>query len=196
MQLIKSYCCYLSAVSTKASSVSCPSESRRLFVSSSQTSPLDSLQSWSSSALMVAQQYVGEHLGRRSRTAPDPDTSARVAALREQRRQFVHVLQLATSLASQLDHVMRTQRCLAEALSELSQSGGDLPLGEQCSSSSDTLKLVSKNGDTLLSMLLCVFSNYAAAYHSVLLMLIFVVTVFLQCFDIAYTTTSKFLLVG
>jgi len=123
-------------------------------VSSSQTSPLESLHSWSSSALIVAQQYVGEHLGRRNRTVSDPETSAHVAALREQRRQFVHLLQLATSLATQLEHVMRTQRCLGDALSELSQSGGDVPLGEQFSSSSDTLKLVSKNGDTLLSMLL------------------------------------------
>jgi len=100
---------------------------------------------------MVAQQYMGEHLGRRTRTAPDPETSAHVAALREQQRQFVHLLQLATSLATQLEHVVRTQRHLGDALGELSQSGGDVPLGEQFSSSSDTLKLVSKNGDTLLS---------------------------------------------
>jgi len=103
---------------------------------------------------MVAQQYVGEHLGRRTRTVADPETSAHVAALREQQRQFVHLLQLATSLATQLEHVVRTQRRLGDALGELSQSGGDVPLGEQFSSTSDTLKLVSKNGDTLLSMLL------------------------------------------
>ena len=125
-----------------------------MFVSSSQTSPLDSLHSWSSSALLVAQQYVREHLGRRSRTEAVPEISARVAALREQRCQFIHLLQLATSLATQLEHVMQTQRYLGDALNELSQSGGDVPLGEQFSSSSDTLKLVSKNGDTLLSMLL------------------------------------------
>ena len=97
---------------------------------------------------------MGEHLGSRSRTASDPEVSSRVAALREQRRQFIHLLQLATSLATQLEHVMQTQRYLGDALSELSQGGGDVPLGEQFSSCSDTLKLVSKNGDTLLSMLL------------------------------------------
>lgn len=120
----------------------------------SPTSPLDSLRSWSSSALMVAQQYMGEHVGSRSRTVGDPETSAHVAVLRERQRQFVHLLQLATSLSTQLEHVVRTERCLGDALGELSQSGGDVPLGEQFSSSSDTLKLVSKNGDTLLSMLL------------------------------------------
>jgi len=112
---------------------------------------------------MVAQQYVGEHLGRRTRTVGDPETSVHVAVLREQQRQFVHLLQLSTSLAAQLEHVVRTQRCLGDALSELSQSGGDVPLGEQFSSSSDTLKLVSRNGDTLLSMLLHLLDMHDAA---------------------------------
>jgi len=112
---------------------------------------------------MVAQQYVGEHLGRRTRTVADPETSAHVSALREQQRQFVHLLQLATSLATQLEHVVRTQRRLGDALGELSQSGGDVPLGEQFSSTSDTLKLVSKNGDTLLSTLLNV-QQYSFSY--------------------------------
>jgi len=129
------------------------SDSSRLYVSS-QTSPLDSLRSWSSSALIVAQQYMGEHLGSRTRTVGDLETSAHVAALREQQRQFVHLLQLATSLATQLEHVVQMERCLGDALCQLSQTGGDVPLGEQFSSSSDTLKLMSKNGDTLLSMLL------------------------------------------
>ena len=140
----------MSTTST-VSSVSCPSDSRRLYLSS-QTSPLDSLRSWSSSALIVAQQYVGEHIGSRTKSVSDPETSAHIAALREQQRQFIQLLQLATSLATQLDLVVRTQRRLGDALGELSQSGGDVPLGEQFSSSSDTLKLVSKNGDTLLSM--------------------------------------------
>ena len=138
-------------MTSKTSSYSVPPDSRRLYVSSP-TSPLDSLRSWSSNALLVAQQYVGEHLGRRTRTLSDPETTAHVAALRDQQRQFVHLLQLATSLTTQLQHVVQTQRCLGDALSELSQSGGDVPLGEQFSSSSDTLKLISKNGETLLSM--------------------------------------------
>jgi len=142
----------LSATS-KTSSYFVPPDSRRLYVSSP-TSPLDTLRSWSSSALLVAQQYVGEHLGRRTRTLTDPDTTAHVAALREQQRQFAHLLQLATSLHTQLQHVIETQRCLGDTLGALSQSGGDVPLGEQFSSSSDSLKLISKNGETLLSMLL------------------------------------------
>lgn len=134
-----------------ASSYSIPSHSRKLYVSSP-TSPLDSFRSWTSNALMVAQQYLGEHLGRRTRTLTDPEISAHVAVLREQQRQFSQLLQLATSLSTQLEHVVLTQRCLGEALSQLSQGGGDVPLGEQFSTSSDTLKLVAKNGDALLSM--------------------------------------------
>jgi len=152
------FCLYSGSLSAKsiALSYSCPSDSRTMYVSSP-ASPLESLRSWTSNALMVAQQYVGEHLGRRTRTLADPETSAHVAVLREQQRQFVRLLQLATSLSAQLEHVIRTQRCLGDALSELSQSGGDVPLGEQLSSSSDSLKLVAKNGDTLLSMQLGVF---------------------------------------
>jgi len=152
-------------VTSKASSYSIPSDSRRLYVSSP-TSPLDSLRSWSSSALLVAQQYVGEHLGRRTRTVTDPETTAHVVALREHQRQFVHLLQLATSLSTQLQHVVQTERCLGDALSELSQSGGDVPLGEQFSSSSDTLKLISKNGETLLSMLLNMFIYFNSKTYS------------------------------
>ena len=162
-------------------------------MSSSQTSPLDSLHSWSSSALLVAQQYVGEHLGRRSRTVTDPEISVHVTALREQRRQFIQLLQLATSLATQLEHVIRTQRCLGDSLSELSQSGGDVPLGEQFSSSSDTLKLVSKNGDTLLSMLLSLLnvlqnsfidltSNCDRVNQALSVVWIIEVTYFLSCY--------------
>ena len=152
-------------MTSKASSYSIPSDSRRLYVSSP-TSPLDSLRSWSSSALLVAQQYVGEHLGRRTRTVTDPETTAHVVALREHQRQFVHLLQLATSLSTQLQHVVQTERCLGDALSELSQSGGDVPLGEQFSSSSDTLKLISKNGETLLSMLLNMFIYFNSKTYS------------------------------
>jgi len=109
---------------------------------------------------------VGEHLGRRTRTLSDPETTAHVAALRDQQRQFVHLLQLATSLTTQLQHVVQTQRCLGDALSELSQSGGDVPLGEQFSSSSDTLKLISKNGETLLSMSSNLLWQHSIREHS------------------------------
>jgi len=117
------------------------------------TSPLDSFRSWSSSTLVFARQYVGEHLGRRGRSTADPDLTTRVNALVEQQRQYVRLLKLATTLTAQMEQVVRTQRALGDALGELSQGGGNVALGEQFSCSADTMKVVSRNGESLLAAL-------------------------------------------
>jgi hypothetical protein len=125
----------------------------------SPSSPFDSLRTWSSSALLYARQYVSEHFSRGNGTtaAGDPETVARVSALREQQRYYVRLLRMATTLTGQLEQMVRTQRALGGAFGELSQCGGDVALGEQFACSTDVMRLMSKQGDTLLGKLLLLF---------------------------------------
>jgi Arfaptin-like domain len=140
----------------------------------SPSSPFDSLRTWSSSALLYARQYVSEHLsrGNGSSTTGDPETVARVSALREQQRYYARLLRIATTLTGQLEQIVRTQRALGGAFGELSQCGGDVALGEQFACSTDVMRLMSKQGDALLGDLFFLFMVTALEATCLLLCLI------------------------
>jgi len=124
---------------------------------SSPSSPLDSLRTWSSNTFLYARHFVSDRLGRRgnsSSTVGDSETALRVTALREQQRHYTRLLHMTTSLTGQMEQIVKTQRALGGAFGELSQCGGDVALGEQFACSTDVMRLMSKQGDSLLGMLL------------------------------------------
>src|SRR6218665_1026693 len=75
-------------------------------------SVLTSFKKWSLNTLKYTKQYVSERLGQTPRTV-DPETEARVEALRETQRQYLHILRLARTLHLHFHPLAQTQRVLA-----------------------------------------------------------------------------------
>lgn len=116
----------------------------------SSPSVMTSLKSWSLNTFNYTKQYVSERLWQSPRTV-DPETEARVEALRETQRQYLNILRLSRALYIHFQRMVQTQRVLGEAFADLSQTSSELT--EQFSYNAETQKLLSKNGDILLASL-------------------------------------------
>ncbi|KAM7394495.1 hypothetical protein PAMP_021295 [Pampus punctatissimus] len=111
---------------------------------------LDLVRKWSINTcpLQCTRQILSEKLGRGSRTV-DLELEAQIEVLRDNKRKYQNVIKLAQTLASQLSQMMQTQRQLGDAFTDLSLKSPELH--EEFGYNADTQKLLSKNGETLLS---------------------------------------------
>uniref|UniRef100_UPI0037E7392E arfaptin-1 isoform X2 n=1 Tax=Semicossyphus pulcher TaxID=241346 RepID=UPI0037E7392E len=109
---------------------------------------LDLVRKWSINTYKCTRQILSEKLGRGSRTV-DMELEAQIEVLRDNKRKYQHVIKLAQTLASQLSQMMQTQRQLGDAFADLSLKSPELH--EEFGYNADTQKLLSKNGETLLS---------------------------------------------
>ena len=78
----------------------------------------------------------------------DVELEAQIEGLRETQRKYANILRLARALTSHFSNVVQTQRQLGEAFGEMSQKTPELQ--EEFSYNSETQKVLSKNGETLL----------------------------------------------
>lgn len=110
-------------------------------------SVLTSFKKWSLNTLKYTKQYVSERLGQTPRTV-DPETEARVEALRETQRQYLHILRLARTLHLHFQRLVQTQRVLGDAFGQLAAK--NVELTEQFAYNAETQKLLARNGEVLL----------------------------------------------
>ncbi|KAM7419541.1 hypothetical protein PAMA_016584 [Pampus argenteus] len=117
---------------------------------------LDLVRKWSINTYKCTRQILSEKLGRGSRTV-DLELEAQIEVLRDNKRKYQNVIKLAQTLASQLSQMMQTQRQLGDAFSDLSLKSPELH--EEFGYNADTQKLLSKNGETLLSAIIFFISS-------------------------------------
>ncbi|XP_034388231.1 arfaptin-1 isoform X1 [Cyclopterus lumpus] len=109
---------------------------------------LDLVRKWSINTYKCTRQILSEKLGRGSRTV-DMELEAQIEILRDNKRKYQNVIKLAQTLSAQLSQIMQTQRQLGDAFADLSLKSPELH--EEFGYNAETQKLLSKNGDTLLS---------------------------------------------
>ena len=108
---------------------------------------LENIKDWSISTFKCTKQLISEKLGKSQRTV-DIELEAQIEALRDTQRKYLNVLRLARALTSHFQNVVTSQRQLGDAFSELSQKSPNLQ--EEFSYNSETQRVLSKNGETLL----------------------------------------------
>ncbi|XP_077575283.1 arfaptin-1 isoform X2 [Stigmatopora nigra] len=109
---------------------------------------LNLVRKWSINTYKCTRQILSERLGRGSKTV-DLDLEARIEVLRDNKRKYQNLIKLAQTLAGQLAPVLRTQKQLGDAFADLSLKTPELH--EEFAFNANTQKLLSKNGETLLS---------------------------------------------
>lgn len=119
-------------------------------------STIESLRQWSKSAYKCTRQIVSEKLGKTTRTT-DPELEAIIENLRETKRKYETVLNLALTLSQQFGQVFDTQRQMAELFTELSQKSPELI--EDFSANAETQRQLFKHGEALIKNLNSFVSN-------------------------------------
>ncbi|KAK4829224.1 hypothetical protein QYF61_002489 [Mycteria americana] len=98
-------------------------------------------------ALQCTKQLISERFGRGSRTV-DLELETQIELLRETKRKYECVLQLARAFTNHFYSLVQTQHALGDAFADLSQKSPELQ--EEFGYNAETQKLLCKNGETLL----------------------------------------------
>ncbi|KAM8976461.1 arfaptin-2 isoform 1-T1 [Pelodytes ibericus] len=107
----------------------------------------DLVKKWGINTYKCTKQLISERFGRGSRTV-DLELETQIELLRDTKRKYEGVLQLARSMTSHFYSLVQTQRALGDAFSDLSQKSPELQ--EEFGYNAETQKLLCKNGETLL----------------------------------------------
>ncbi|XP_053561666.1 arfaptin-2 [Bombina bombina] len=108
---------------------------------------LDMMKKWGINTYKCTKQLISERFGRGSRTV-DLELETQIELLRDTKRKYEGVLQLARALTTHFYNLVQTQRALGDAFSDLSQKSPELQ--EEFGYNAETQKLLCKNGETLL----------------------------------------------
>ncbi|NWR37775.1 ARFP2 protein, partial [Tachuris rubrigastra] len=107
----------------------------------------DIVKKWGINTYKCTKQLLSERFGRGSRTV-DLELETQIELLRETKRKYESILQLARALTSHLYSLVQTQHALGDAFADLSQKSPELQ--EEFGYNAETQKLLCKNGETLL----------------------------------------------
>uniref|UniRef100_A0A8C5R6U0 ARF interacting protein 2 n=1 Tax=Leptobrachium leishanense TaxID=445787 RepID=A0A8C5R6U0_9ANUR len=107
----------------------------------------DLMKKWGINTYKCTKQLISERFGRGSRTV-DLELETQIEQLRDTKRKYEGVLQLARALTAHFYNLVQTQRALGDAFSDLSQKSPELQ--EEFGYNAETQKLLCKNGETLL----------------------------------------------
>ncbi|KAM6341423.1 LOW QUALITY PROTEIN: arfaptin-2 [Podargus strigoides] len=107
----------------------------------------DIVKKWGINTYKCTKQLLSERFGRGSRTV-DLELEAQIELLRETKRKYESVLQLARALSAHLYSLAQTQHALGDAFADLSQKSPELQ--EEFGYNAETQKLLCRNGETLL----------------------------------------------
>ncbi|CAF0705775.1 unnamed protein product [Brachionus calyciflorus] len=108
----------------------------------------ETLKQWSKSAYKCTRQIVSEKLGKSSRTV-DPELEAQIENLREVKRKYEYVLSLATTLATNFQNTINTQKLLGETFAEMAQKSSELI--DEFSINSETQRQLVRQGELLMN---------------------------------------------
>ncbi|KAM8820474.1 arfaptin-2 isoform 2-T2 [Eudromia elegans] len=107
----------------------------------------DIVRKWGINTYKCTKQLLSERFGRGSRTV-DLELETQIELLRETKRKYECVLQLARALTHHFCSLVQTQHALGDAFADLSQKCPELQ--EEFGYNAETQKLLCKNGETLL----------------------------------------------
>ncbi|XP_031753316.1 arfaptin-2 isoform X2 [Xenopus tropicalis] len=107
----------------------------------------DLVKKWGINTYKCTKQMISERFGRGTRTV-DLELETQIELLRDTKRKYEGVLQLARALTAHFYSLVQTQRALGDAFSDLSQKSPELQ--EEFGYNAETQKLLCKNGETLL----------------------------------------------
>ncbi|NXG71478.1 ARFP2 protein, partial [Baryphthengus martii] len=107
----------------------------------------DIVKKWGINTYKCTKQLISERFGRGSRTV-DLELETQIELLRETKRKYECVLQLARGLTHHFYSLVQTQHALGDAFADLSQKSPELQ--EEFGYNAETQKLLCKNGETLL----------------------------------------------
>ncbi|EMP30035.1 Arfaptin-2 [Chelonia mydas] len=107
----------------------------------------DIVKKWGINTYKCTKQLISERFGRGSRTV-DLELETQIELLRDTKRKYECVLQLARALPHHFYSLVQTQHALGDAFSDLSQKSPELQ--EEFGCNAETQKLLCKNGETLL----------------------------------------------
>ncbi|XP_029898788.1 arfaptin-2 isoform X1 [Harpia harpyja] len=107
----------------------------------------DIVKKWGINTYKCTKQLISERFGRGSRTV-DLELETQIELLRETKRKYECVLQLARALTNHFYSLVQTQHALGDAFADLSQKSPELQ--EEFGYNAETQKLLCKNGETLL----------------------------------------------
>ncbi|XP_066919629.1 arfaptin-2-like isoform X2 [Clytia hemisphaerica] len=111
---------------------------------------LEALKKWTMSTYKYTKQMVSEKMGRRTRTV-DTELEKHIQGLKEMQLRYTNLLKLSKQFQSQFQNILVTQKLMGEAFNELAVKSPDLQ--EEFSQNAELQKVVSKNGDALISAL-------------------------------------------
>ncbi|GAA6102720.1 arfaptin-2b isoform X1 [Tachysurus ichikawai] len=107
----------------------------------------DMMKKWSLNTYKCTKQMISERFGRGSRTV-DLELEAQIEVLRDTKRKYENVLQLARALTNHFYSMVQTQHALGDTFADLSQKSPELR--DEFGYNAETQKLLCKNGETLL----------------------------------------------
>ncbi|TRY99246.1 hypothetical protein DNTS_022811 [Danionella cerebrum] len=107
----------------------------------------DIVKKWGLNTYKCTKQMLSERFGRGSRTV-DLELEAQIEVLRETKRKYESVLNLAQALTNHFYSMVQTQHALGDTFADLSQKSPELR--DEFGYNAETQKLLCKNGETLL----------------------------------------------
>lgn len=99
------------------------------------------------STVKFTKQWLGERLGKASKTV-EPEIEAQVVALRDTQRRYQLLLQSARALSANFAATVRSERAMADLFTEMAHNSPELQV--QLTANSESQRVVAKNGDSLI----------------------------------------------
>lgn len=109
---------------------------------------LGGIKEWSSHQLKITKQFVQERFGHGVRTV-DSELEQRIESLKETQKKYSQLMSLARQFQTHFGCVVDTQKSMAEHFAFMSIRSPELHTGFHLNS--ETQKIVSRNGETLLA---------------------------------------------
>ena len=114
------------------------------------------LREWGTHQMKITKQLVSEKIGRSTRTV-DPNLDQRIDSLRETQKKYAQLIALASQFQFHFGNVVEMQKSLAENFAFMSIRTPELHT--EFHYNSETQKVVSRNGETLLAAMQFFVSN-------------------------------------
>lgn len=99
------------------------------------------------STVKFTKQWLGERLGKASKTV-EPEIDAQVVALRDTQRRYQLLLQSARALSANFAATVKSERAMADLFTEMAHNSPELQA--QLTANSESQRVVAKNGDSLI----------------------------------------------
>lgn len=123
---------------------------------------IDHLKKWSISTYKYTRQYLSERFGKGTRTV-DTELEGQILLLKETQLKYAGILKLAKQMTQHFQHMVQSQRGLADAFADLGMKSPELQ--DEFNYNAETQRSLVKNGEVLLGALNFFTSNLTTLVH-------------------------------